>query len=280
MQAYRKILKSLRESKDLSQEELARANIVSASQISNYEREKSHITVEKFFSLLDYFNIPLDIFQLLMGKPVANFREEIKLISLARERKSLTELEKLKDRFKRNKESTPRYEQLLLLTEVYISSVQGEEAEESVIEKLKSFFNSEQGDDYFKVILFSNVFFLFDPPYVEPKIRRFERRMKVYTQLSKDTDKEAQFYLNLINYYIKFDYYSSAERMIQNLKSELHGSYHVYEIEKLRFLEGKLLIKMGNIREGKALAQSALDRMKEYNWNTKADSHKNVLDHL
>ena len=280
MESYRKVLKSLREGKDLSQYDVAKSKIVSASQISNYERETSHLTVEKFLALLDYFDTPLDIFQLLIDEPVANFREEIKLISLARERASLTELNRLKRQFEKKRISIPRYEKLLWLTEVYISSVQSKELSTEYIEKLRDYFDEEQGDDFFRVILFSNVFFLFEPVYVFPKIKRLERRMKVYTELSKEFNIEAQFYLNLINYFIMHENYDHAERFIQKLKIDLDGSYYIYEIEKLKFLEGKYLIKNGKIDNGRELAQRAVKRMKEYNWTSKAASHQSVLNHL
>ncbi|GAA0359913.1 Rgg/GadR/MutR family transcriptional regulator [Alkalibacterium iburiense] len=280
MESYRKVLKSLRESKDLSQYDVAKSKIVSASQISNYERETSHLTVEKFLALLDYFDTPLDIFQLLIEEPVANFREEIKLISLARERASLTELNRLKRQFESKKTSVPRYEKLLWLTEVYISSVQSKELSTEYIEKLRDYFDEEQGDDFFRVILFSNVFFLFEPEYVFPKIKRLERRMKVYTELSKEFNIEAQFYLNLINYFIMHQNYDHAEKFIQKLKIDLEGSFYIYEVEKLKFLEGKYLIKTGEKEKGRELAERAIERMQEYKWTSKAVAHQTILKGL
>lgn len=280
METYRRVLKNLRENKGLSQEDVAKSGIVSASQISNYERETSHLTTEKFLALLDFFNTPLDVFQLLIEEPIANFREEMKLISLARERKSLSELNRLKVFFEEKQSTLPRYEQLLLLTEVYISSTQKTEIKHVFIEKLKTFFDDEQGDDYFRVTLFSNVFFLFEPEYVYPRIKRLERRMKIYTQLSKEFNVEAQFYLNLINYFILHKQYEHVEKFIQKLKIDLEGSYFVYEIEKLKFLEGKYYIKIGEVSKGTYLAKQAIERMKDYNWTSKAVALQSVLDRI
>lgn len=280
MKSYRQVLKELREGRGISQEELANLNIISASQISNYEREKSHLTVEKFLGLLDYFNMPLDIFQQLLGEPIVNFREEIRLVSLARERRSLRELERLKADFKEKQKSIPRYTQLILLIEVYTSIIQGTVIGERGIKDLKNYFDNEQGDDYFRIVLFTNVFFLFEPEYVESKVRRLERKIKLYTRLSKEFNKEVQFYLNLINFYIKHNYFNRAKLTIQTLKIELSGSYNVYEIEKLNFLEGKLLIKSGEVDKGTEIAQKAINRMVEYNWNNKSSTLQKVLEKI
>lgn len=280
MESYRKVLKTLRENKGLSQEDVAKSGIVSASQISNYERETSHLTVEKFLALLDFYNTPLDVFQLLIDNPVANFREEMKLISLARERKSLPRLRRLKEAFESKQDYIPRYKLLLLLTEVYISSVQNNEVNPLYIDKLKAYFDDCQGDDYFRITLFSNVFFLFESEYVFPRIKRIERRMKIYSHLSKEFNIEAQFYLNLINYFVLHRQFEHAEVFIEKLKKELEGSYSIYEIEKLKFLEGKYYISLGHISKGTDLAKQAIKRMNDYHWISKAKSHQSVLDRL
>lgn len=280
MEYYGEILKKLRESKDLSLNDLSESGFISASTLSNVENGISDLTVDKLFFILNKLNTPLDVFQSFFNEAPVNFRDEFNRIIKARKRKSIRELEKLREEFKERPSSIIRYRHLEIFTSVHIAELSNHQPDKNELNEIENYLKNQYSWHYYDITLFNNTFYLFESEFVKICLNRVEKHYNMYTQVIWELDKRALFLLNVINYFIRKNEFKLAKKRIEKLKIELHGTYLVYEMEKLNYLEAKLFIKTGKLNLGKRKAEKAIQRMEEYGWTKDVAILRNSLDKM
>lgn len=280
MEYYGEILKKLRESKDLSLNDVSEKGFISASTLSNIENGKSDLTIDKLFFILNKLNTPLDVFQSYFNVAPVNFRAEFNLVIKARKRKSIRELKKLREEFREKSSLIERYRHLEIFVNIHIAELIGQQPDRNELKEIEKYLKTQYSWHYYDITLFNNTFYFFDIEFVKICLNRVEKQYNIYTQVIWELDKKALFLLNVINYFIRKNEFQIAKYRIDKLKIELHGTYLVYEIEKLNYLEGKLFIKTANVKKGKRKAEQAIQRMEEYGWTNDVTILRNSLEEL
>lgn len=70
----------------------------------------------------------------------------------------------------------------------------------------------------------------------------------------------------------------AARDTIKEIMPDLIDTKYFYEINKLNYLEGKIMIASGKITEGKRIAEKAIDIMYQLQNSKIARAHKKSLD--
>lgn len=280
MNHFGNTIREIRLSKNLKLAELANG-IVSVPFLSNYETGKSDISASKFLMLLDRLNVTYQEFQQFdsSNNPASN-KKFLRNLSQAVYSDNISLLNDLlkKEEIYFKSDNNDRHLHNMMLIQLYTNRLCHLPNNRKQIKVITDYLEyTEDWGDY-EVHLFGNAVIFMPPTIVNSFLKKVEKKTAMYVN---KTDIKHDLSLVVINILIKkldssdFDNIHSLFELAKNL---LNKTKFYYGINKVLFIEGLYLIKIGKVNEGRIMAEESIatmERMKDFDVAT---AHKKELE--
>lgn len=249
-------IKKIRESKDMTQKELAEG-ILSESQLSKYEREETDTTEVTFLALLRRMNVSFAEFETLYMKEEDTQQKFIDKFRRAMRKDDIILLNQLKEeesgKFKKDKNVCHQHNEILVTC--YINKLSQLKNDKRQLQKIVTYLNSVEDWGRYEISIFGNFIPFLSSNRTHELLNRVHRKSHLYHNSKIYLEIVSRIVLNAIKADIEQGELRLAAELKEMLTEMLDGKSLYYEKAKLNFYAGILEIKKGNINSGTVQAE-------------------------
>ncbi|MBZ6526664.1 helix-turn-helix domain-containing protein [Aerococcaceae bacterium DSM 111021] len=280
MQHIGPLIKRIRLDKGLTLKETSEG-IISIAFLSKFENQKNDISVSNLFALLQRLKISPDEFYRLTSRynstPMYQFLQDL-LPGLVNN--DIIFLNKKLDELSFNIYTFDSIFVLhyKILIEQYINLYSKLPYNNKDINTISKYLIHNENWGNYELHLYSN-FIKFLPLHTNLiLIKKAKNAASSFVGTESYKHTVVLLYINFINMLIVNNELLAARDTIKEIMPDLIDTKYFYEINKLNYLEGKIMIASGKITEGKRIAEKAIDIMYQLQNSKIARAHKKSLD--
>lgn len=258
--------KQARLDKNMRQKEVAKG-ILSVPQLSKFENNKSQITADKFFLLLDRINVTTTEFQVVyLNNELYNQSSIIKNIADAYYQGNILHLQSLlRDQIKLYEIfGSLRFYHNQIWIQQFIRGLQNLPYDHTEVSKIYHYLTNVENWGSYEIVLFSNLSFAFNLTQLKQLSRTAIKKIDIYRNkgvFSNLYHLTATLLGNLTTIFIDNDELDLANKMLHETDKLLKDTDFLSEKIHHQFRQGIYLIKLGRIEEGKNLAEKSIHQL-------------------
>lgn len=281
MDNYGATIRELRKSKGLTIAELSE-DIISLPFLSKYERGSSDISTSNFFKLIDRLNVSMLEFEIVYlqydDKSNFSFMDKLKKCLGSDNKIALNNLiEEEKKYYIEDKNI--RHKHNLIILEQHLNRVCGLKYDSNKIKSITNYLMIVDDWSYYEVSLFGNSIFFIPDDTVEFLLKSAIKKNLLFESLSNNKHELSLVLINGILKFIENNQLNKAKKIIRLTEEFLKNTTFYYEINKLKFLKGIVLIKSRN-EKGLEMCEKSIEIMNLMGNYELANSHKIFLDNV
>lgn len=281
MDNYGATIRELRKSKGLTIAELSE-DIISLPFLSKYERGSSDISTSNFFKLIDRLNVSMLEFEIVYlqydDKSNFSFMDKLKKCLGSDNKLALNNLiEEEKKYYIEDKNI--RHKHNLIILEQHLNRVCGLKYDSNKIKSITNYLMIVDDWSYYEVSLFGNSIFFIPDDTVEFLLKSAIKKNLLFESLSNNKHELSLVLINGILKFIENNQLNKAKKIIRLTEEFLKNTTFYYEINKLKFLKGIVLIKSRN-EKGLEMCEKSIEIMNLMGNYELANSHKIFLDNV
>ena len=281
MDNYGKTIRELRKSKGLTIAELSK-DIVSLPFLSKYERGSGDISTSKFFKLIDRLNVSMIEFEKVYlkddDKSNCSFMDKLGKYVVSDNTVALNNLiEEEKQYYTEDKNI--RHKHNVIILEQHLNKRCGLKYDANKIKIITNYLMMVDDWSYYEISLFGNSIFFIPSDTVEFLLKVAIKKTVLFEALSNNKHELSLVLMNGIINFIENNQLRKAEKTIKLTEKLLENTTFYYEINRLKFLKGLVLIKSKN-EKGTEMCGKSIEVMKLMGNYELANAHKIVLDNV
>lgn len=231
---------------------------ISHSQYHRFINNESDVSVTKFLYMIDQINITLEEFVFLAFAESDPLKQGMKEIKKAFETKNLSELEKLSNKYKdiyKNKKQI-KFQHLGNLCDSLISRIDQSKSIPQGFLDLKKYLVLADTWGHYELVLFNNIFFLFDEDTVYTFFKRAKKISIAYQPMNNYMNELIKLNSNLIIYFIERNNVGLAVEVINEFSQLELINEQIYEKSLVKFWTIIKLYLLGD--KNKAIKEFAM----------------------
>lgn len=287
IEKYGQAFRALREDKGVSIRKLEKlykkayhSKIISASNISKFEREETNIGFPTIVSLLNVLNIPVSEYVLEVEELQVSVSDDFRGIKEAYLLEDIKRLNYLKNYYKDNKDVLVRYEHLSVLCDCLIQSINNQNIDTEARKVIQQYLLNIENWHYYEVVLFANTIFIFDSEILQLLLKKAITLLDEYKSMSRTRHEVALLLSNAIQVFLENNQLETAKTYIDLVFNHLKGSRYIYEKLQFDFLLGCYYHLSGNKYKGIKKAEEAINLMRQLELVEEAKSYELYLSEL
>lgn len=253
---------------------------VSLSMISKFERGDSDISLSRFIHVLDKLGLSLSEFELLCIKQVPE--NSLKRISVAFQNNDIFLLKRI-EKEENNiflKTGVLQHQHKSLFCKFLRNRLNSTRNKKEDCNKIWDYLSKIENWNYYELTLFNNMMFIFSKEKIGFLARTALKRALYFKKMSSMHNEFCLVLLNLITFFLENEDLKNAHYFIVQATDILKTTEFIYEKNKLLFLQGIYLIKVGDKKAGIKKSEKAIITMNEFDLATLANQHYLYLEKL
>lgn len=276
------VFKEIRISRGLGLKELC-DNDISISSLSNFERGKTDISFTKFMKLIEKVNISYDEFMYMIKNDRVMqqkqfFKNLRKYVSESDQEKILLLSKKEKKKFK---ETNLDFHLVnTSLVELHYNRMNNMKINSNLVKIISDYLLKQDHWFYYDVALINNSMFCVPYDDMVGLSKLVSKKLSWYIDMSEKHNEIVLLYINLSIYMIEKGDRNKSKRLIKTVVDYIKDTDWLYEINKIRFIQGMWEIRVGEVSVGEMLCQSSINTFKQLKKEKIAASHKVYLENF
>lgn len=257
-------------------------NIISASQLSKFERGVNDLPAKKLFTLLNRMDVTVDEFYAVVdgAEPYATFLYHINDIRTLYNANDSTKLAHLQlAHFKHWKKSgITAYRHLAIIADVYVKNLQDDNTSSPETTHLvKQLEKMQDGFTKYELMLIETIIVQLPTAKALQIGNLVLNRRSKFAELKTNDSVAKGILVNLVITLIERQEYESAKEILIDAKKYNPSSADFYVPTLFLFLEGLLLIAEKKTKQGAKLAQQAITVMQLVGTKDQASAYTKYL---
>lgn len=282
MRTYGNVIQEIRESKNLTQAEVAEG-IITPQFLSHFENNKSDIKLETFLLLLDRLNVKYSEFIVdtkdSNSSTQSDFLQQLLLAKQTKNKILLKELVK-----KENKlfveTNNYRHQHNVLIAQQTLRLTTDCDYAEADTQVIVDYLFKVDNWGYYEMALFGNSIFFLENKHLISFQNIIFSKIKKYGSSLKQKGEFAKIILNMINFNLIHNQLDAAFKLLSELETLLTGTQHFYQENQLNYLKGIYYIKNGETDKGKDLCMKAIEILTHFKQYANANHKQEELEAL
>lgn len=276
------VFKEIRISRGLGLKELS-DNDISVSSLSNFERGKTDISFTKFMKLIEKVNISYDEFMYMIKNDRVMqqkqfFKNLRKYVSEGDQEKILLLSKKEKKKFK---ETNLDFHLVnTSLVELHYNRMNNMKINSNLVKIISDYLLKQDHWFYYDVALINNSMFCVPYDDMVGLSKLVSKKLSWYIDMSEKHNEIVLLYINLSIYMIEKGDRNKSKRLIKTVVDYIKDTDWLYEINKIRFIQGMWEIRFGEVFVGEILCQSSINTFEQLKKEKIAASHKVYLENF
>ncbi|UUX34458.1 Rgg/GadR/MutR family transcriptional regulator [Fundicoccus culcitae] len=282
MKGYGTALRNIREAKGMTLE-VASKGIISDSFLSQFEREKSDISLDNFFDLLDRLNITYSELRVSSLELNENTQQIfLKKYAKAYRSKNIVTLNNLIEQEGELYQGNPNIRHIhnTILCKQMIDHINKIKFNHKRTLEIVHYLQNVESWQYYEVCLFGNSIFFLKKGQLEDLSRIAFSRSEKYNSLGTNSSTFALVMMNVVNKLLQLNCFNAVSRLLKDIDKSLFETHFFYDKNRLNFLKGIYKIKTGSTVEGEDLCNEAIRLMVHFEASDVANILQTELDEL
>ncbi|MBG9980998.1 helix-turn-helix domain-containing protein [Facklamia sp. DSM 111018] len=279
MDNYGTSFQLLRKGKHLTLNQLS-DNIISPQQLSKFERNIHSITVPVFIELLERMNVSINEFMVYHNQQAqfsqGKFLSQLEAAIAEKKGQTMKDLI-FQEKNLYNRDKNIRHLHNINILQQNILKMKNQPVNQELSKEISDYLFDCEDWAFYELCLFNNYLEFLSISFIENLIKDASIKAKKFSRLLLNQNIETVLYCNVIFHLLEIDKLNIVPNLISLAKKNLTNTVFFFDMNRLNFLEGIYLIKIGNTAIGKRKCAKALSIFEHFDTKYYFQSHRQDL---